>query len=354
MTDRHAASWLYLQVFIQETLETPFERDALIGLGDELITPYVRQWVGHCRAQGWASRFFFLRYGSGGYHLRLRMLGRPDVLEESVEPYLARGVADFFNAHLPALGLPDAPLSAEDLRRMGRLRRDVYEPEYSKYGGAEGMPLAEEHFEVSSEVTIDVLEAERASGIRRAQFVLELIRVLVGAFTDSPLEQAFIYKTYTHYWVPLERLRRNPSMAQTLESNYARQREDLVRRFDAGGAGSLELKWREKSHDPFPRWRAHVTEHVARLKAMESEGRLRAAQFDGGEEQRRLLSEVPGIAGAPVVSLLMITNYLHMLCNRLALPPLYEVQLTYLLYRHLEEKFGVSADPYPVLLEPEA
>jgi hypothetical protein len=214
--------------------------------------------------------------------------------------------------------------------------------------------LAEEHFEVSSEVTFDVIEAERASSVKRAQFVLELIRMLVSAFGDSPLEQAFILKTYTHYWMPLERLKGDPSTAQTLESNYARQRADLSRRFTADGAGALERAWQSKPESPFRRWRAHVFEHVTRLKDLEASGHLRAGQFEGGATQRELLAAVPGVAAAPIVSLLVLTNYLHMLCNRLALPPLYEVQLTYLLYRQLEEQLGVTSGLYPVWLEPGA
>lgn len=354
MKDSHDAHWLYLQIFIQETLETPFERDLIIGLGDELITPHVREWVEHCRARGWMSRFFFLRFGNEGYHLRLRIEGRPEELQSSVKPYLEKGVEGFFNAHLSSLGLPDARLSAEDLWRMGRLRQAVYEPEQAKYGGAVGMPLAEEHFEVSSEVTFDILDAARESGVRRSQFVLELIYMLIRAFSDSPLVQAFILKTYTHYWVPLERLRRNPSMARTLESNYERQRADFLRRFDASEAGRLERSWQSKPHNPFPRWREHVFEHVKRLKSLEASGGLSAAQFDGDNLQREFLADVPDIERAPVVSMLMITNYLHMLCNRLALPPLYEVQMTYLLYRYLEEKFDIRSGLYPVLLEPES
>ncbi|MDT5156879.1 MAG: hypothetical protein QOH51_1236 [Acidobacteriota bacterium] len=352
MNERHTSEWLYLQIYLSESMDATFDRNLMIGLCDELITPHVREWVGHCRAQGWMKSFFFLRFGGEGYHLRLRLKGRPDQLHAEAKPFLEGEAAGFFQKHAAALGLLHAHLSADDLRELRRLRLAQYEPEYEKYGGELGMSLAEEHFEVSSEVSFQVLEAERALGIKRSQVAFELLHILVSEFSAKAREQAFILKTYTHYWVPLSRLERNPPMARLLESNYERQRDDLFRRFDPDADATLGHSWQTKPHNPFPRWREHLREHIGRLKALEADGRVSTAQFADGKLQRALLTEVPGIERTPTVSLLILTNYLHMLCNRLALPPLYEVQMTYLLYRHLEEKFGFKSGLYPVLLDP--
>ncbi len=70
-------------------------------------------------------------------------------------------------------------------------------------------------------------------------------------------------------------------------------------------------------------------------------------------QHQALLRTVPTINTFPTVALLILPNYVHMLNNRLGLTPLQEVQLAYLLYRHLEDAYEIApAALYSLSLEP--
>jgi len=117
-----------------------------------------------------ASRWFFLRYWKHGPHIRLRLL-----LEDSTADEILRTVqikiSDYLAAH-PSTGAPPEPRLKEILNTLASLegvdqqqellpdntlRLDRYEPEYDKYGGESGVALAEDLFQRSSEVTLEVL-----------------------------------------------------------------------------------------------------------------------------------------------------------------------------------------------------
>jgi len=101
------------------------------------VAPVVRR----ATRSGAADRWFFLRYGDPDQHLRVRLHGRPERLRRSVLPALERAVAPF---------LADG--------RIWRVTVDTYEREIERYGGPEGIELAEELFHRDSEAALDIIE----------------------------------------------------------------------------------------------------------------------------------------------------------------------------------------------------
>jgi lantibiotic biosynthesis protein len=91
----------------------------------EVVAPLTRDAI----ASGSARRWFFVRYGDPEWHVRLRIEGDPRVLWGEV---------------LPALQDACAPWIADD--RIHRLALDTYVRETARYGGLEGIELAEEIF----------------------------------------------------------------------------------------------------------------------------------------------------------------------------------------------------------------
>ena len=86
------------------------------------------------------DQWFFLRYADPGPHLRLRFHGSPDQL---------------LGILLPSLHEALAPLLQKGLG--WRLQVDTYEQEVERYGGPEGMRLAEAWFSVDSANVLDQL-----------------------------------------------------------------------------------------------------------------------------------------------------------------------------------------------------
>jgi thiopeptide-type bacteriocin biosynthesis protein len=122
------AEWLFAKLYC-----SPSHADRLLL---ELVQPLVTE----VRAAGTADRWFFLRYGDPRWHLRLRFHGDAAALSGHVLPLLGRMAGPF--------------------RRQGivwRLEFDRYEPEVERYGGAQGIGIAERLFQSDSELCLDLL-----------------------------------------------------------------------------------------------------------------------------------------------------------------------------------------------------
>lgn len=347
--------WLYCQIYLQDgPAAHTVPADKLRALCDRLILAGVQRWVGHLRNQGWLEQFFFIRYAEDGYHLRLRVKGEPNCLQGAVRSYLEEEIARFFAEHerqQPSAGMP---LSRQIVKESGRLRYAVYEPEYAKYAGCEGTRLAEEHFQLSSDLCFQVLQAEAESRINRAQFALELMNILLSCYGVAAHEKAFLLKGYTGYWLALVPPDQQAAMVAAMETNYRQKKEKLAGRLVADGPGALEASWRQRAAAPtlFDTWRNHLQRHLEQIKQLEQEGRLQSPITAHVASHQALLQQVPAINEYPTTALLILPNYLHMLNNRLGLTPLQEVQLTHLVYRYLEERLGIESDFYTLILEP--
>ncbi|HYG65340.1 MAG TPA: lantibiotic dehydratase [Thermoanaerobaculia bacterium] len=103
----------------------------------EAVAPVVRQALGSGAADGW----FFIRYSDPGWHVRVRFHGDPAALQSQVVPALQEAVA---------------PMLADG--RLWQVLYDTYQREVERYGGPEGMPIAERLFQVDSEAVLAILE----------------------------------------------------------------------------------------------------------------------------------------------------------------------------------------------------
>lgn len=352
-TSTEEGSWLYLQIFPHPQAPLGEHQGRLIALCDQLLEPTLRTWVAHCAEQGWIRRFFFIRYAEGGYHLRLRLLGENAQLQQQVSPLLEDQLAQFFAAHRAEL--PDlAPsITAENLVATGHLRYAAYEPELDKYGGVRGVAMAEEHFELSSEIAFDILSVERQTGTTRSQFALEIMRLYLQSYGTTIEGQILILRGYTHYWLSHVSAGQLADIQVGFESNFQRKKARLHARLGAKGMGRLESIMAGNPTSPFRRLRTHLIGHFARLSALEEEGALETSARDHLVAHTPLLSSYPVLCHTPIVGLQILPNYIHMMNNRLGLSPWHEIQLTYLLYRFLEEASGQNhSTQIPLALEP--
>jgi lantibiotic biosynthesis protein len=108
---------------------------------DRLLTEFVPALLGELRKGGVAPRWFFARYADPQWHLRLRFHGDPAVLQAQVLPLLQTRI--------------------EEEQRRGtvwRLQFDDYEPEVDRYGGPVAIHLAEQIFQLDSELCLQLLQ----------------------------------------------------------------------------------------------------------------------------------------------------------------------------------------------------
>jgi hypothetical protein len=211
--------------------------------------------------------------------------------------------------------------------------------------------MAEQHFELSSKLCFQILRAEQTAGIARSQFSLELMHILLAAYGPSLAEQAFLLKAYSSYWMQLVDPRQQADVARSLEANYQRRKASLGQRLHTE-RGTVEQSCATINPDLFPAWRDHVATHIPQLKQIERLGLLESPLAEHLARHAGLLEQVPTIRDTPTSGLLIVTNYLHLLNNRLGLSPLHEIQLTHLMYRYIEDQLGIVSDACPLLLEP--
>src|SRR5215471_12821427 len=108
---------------------------------DQLLRSVVAPLIRRSTSSGAVDQWFFIRYGDPDWHLRLRVHGTPERLR-----------AEF----LPQLEAAVAPLI--DTGELWRFQLDSYEREVERYGGAEGLLVAEKIFSADSEAALGILE----------------------------------------------------------------------------------------------------------------------------------------------------------------------------------------------------
>lgn len=99
------------------------------------VKPFLEQYI--WSRQG--TRAFFIRYeDEKGRHIRLRLRGEAEWVEETLRPALA----GWFEGR-------------------GEWKEVAYEPETARFGGERGLALAEEYFHVSTRVVLERLSRDR-------------------------------------------------------------------------------------------------------------------------------------------------------------------------------------------------
>jgi thiopeptide-type bacteriocin biosynthesis protein len=102
-----------------------------------LVAPVVRSAI----SSGAADQWFFIRYGDPDWHLRLRLHGAPERLRGEVLASLQSAVA-----------------ALSGTGQVWRFQLDTYEQEVERYGGPNGIALAEKVFHADSDAALGIVE----------------------------------------------------------------------------------------------------------------------------------------------------------------------------------------------------
>ncbi|HTQ81234.1 MAG TPA: lantibiotic dehydratase, partial [Thermoanaerobaculia bacterium] len=124
------SEWLYAKLYTGSSTADRVLR--------EVISPVVNE----AMKSGAADSWFFIRYGDPQWHVRVRFHGDPARLGGRVLPALSAAAAEW---------LADG--------RLWKLQLDTYEREIERYGGPEGIVLAERLFEADSAAVLEIVES---------------------------------------------------------------------------------------------------------------------------------------------------------------------------------------------------
>lgn len=288
------------------------------GACDAVLLEAVEPFVRACEARGWIDRWFFIRYGERGPHVRLRLHGVRAVLEREAAPALREHLADLFPA--VAEGFPDGPFPAAG-EGVSRIATVPYEPETERYGGPEGVLLAEEFFHLSSEAALALLRgtrrAERSSRLGKALLATVVLVHTFRGSREGAGDFARAYATgYLRALVPDGE--RREQLARAFGGGFEQQAETLTAYVEEAWS---RLESGEPLSEALDRYRAGLEEVRGRFGALLDAGRLAQAGTVVTEWERAV--------GA------IVSSYVHMMNNRLGVTIQEESYLAYLIHRSL-------------------
>jgi len=206
------SEWLYVKLYTGTATADVLLRD--------VVAPVVREALGSGVADSW----FFIRYGDPDWHLRLRLHGDPRELHARI---------------LPALADAAAPLL--DDRRMWRLQLDTYEREVERYGGPEGICLAERLFGVDSETVLallNLLEGDEGAEARWRLALVGIDRLLTDLGMDVTGKLGVLERMRRTFW---REFKGDKSLRVQLDQKLRADRRSLTRLLDGDPEATAPL-----------------------------------------------------------------------------------------------------------------
>ncbi|MBK6931486.1 MAG: thiopeptide-type bacteriocin biosynthesis protein [Saprospirales bacterium] len=266
-------TWLSFHFY---PLETP---DVFLARG---VRPFLEQYIWPTKN----ARAFFIRYADErGPHIRLRLRGEPDWLEQLIRPALEAWMAE-----------------------RGEVEEVPYVPETGRFGGPGALEWAEEYFHLSTRVVLERLNRPFTYG----DALFDALRLhVITAFASgwNREKSAWYFDQLCTQWMELF-FQPAPAAAESGANWQATLREDF-----------------EKSFDP--------QREELRLVVTELWAALEKEKFDAGQPEwlrwlrgnQMILPEFGEALEKSLPSLLHLTN------NRLGVNNQDEVYLNYLLSR---------------------
>ncbi|OKK17236.1 hypothetical protein AMK16_20320 [Streptomyces sp. CB00455] len=283
-------------------------------------------------ASGEAARWFFIRYGDGGPHVRIRV-------RDLSAPAAARLPGELRRM---AEGVPAVPRSPGPWpSRHGEVRTVAYVPETHRYGGPRALPVAEEVFAASTQVATQALRALREGngGGARLALAADLAHATVYGLGMDRLTGARWLRRHAAgwRWVTEVELLPGASVHTRVNSVYAAQRDGLARRaqdlrdqLDAGTAPPWAGQWATRVRESDELLRAGDGPLPAGARHAEGEADPETGEGLGDE-----------------VRAWVWASQLHMLFNRLGVTPDEERAVCRLAARTLLETGGRPQGFFP-------
>lgn len=269
-------------------IHTPYEHHETVIA--TVLTPLVRG----IRDAAELESLFFVRLSSPSWQIRFRVVGDSSWLRESYRPAAVERLR---------------PL--RETGRVTRVEETKYEREVERYGGPEGMALAEAIYTADTLACLDLLELERRGELGRSRRELAL---LLGERCADLLGLTGLRRE-SYYRFAWEWTR---ELGTWDEDDLA----GLEARYEAQAAAFGELLGSETSRDPESLWGGAEAARVVETFL----GRVapRIEQVLAGRAEGKIRQHVSYLGW----------SYTHLTCNRLGLPPRVEAILRFLMHRH--------------------
>jgi thiopeptide-type bacteriocin biosynthesis protein len=237
------ADWLSVKVFTGAATADRVLLEAVGPLAHDAMT------------SGAARRWFFIRHGDPAWHLRVRIHGSPDALDQHVAPAMRATTQQLLdNGH------------------VWRVDVDTYEPEPSRYGGVAGVDVAERIFHADSEAVLDILRrlepGDRGSD-ERWRLALGGVARLLSDLGLSDQERLALTAHLRDGFAA--EFRADPALRRRIGQRFRAERHELQVLLDPTWGDGHPLA---PGSDVLRRRSARIAPLVAELRALERAGTL--------------------------------------------------------------------------------
>jgi thiopeptide-type bacteriocin biosynthesis protein len=288
---RSGRSWVSAHLQFSGALYSE-QCDALLRT---IVMPTV-DWLGQT---GWVDSFFFVRYGEGGPHVRLRLRGAREILLSRVVPALEQKAVRWRRTGSRARKV-----------RFSDLAWIAYEPEMDRYGGSRGMGVAERLADASSRMVLELLEREASVDLeRRLALGLVAFLCLTSAFFDDASDVKYFANRYRDGFLKsiAGELPTREKLATAFDGAYGRQQPVVD---PAVRALWLALRNGQPLGAPHDRFCQEAHRAARHLKRLAANGALTVSS-----------QKTDSFAAARAA---IVPSYVHLTMNRLGLPVSHE------------------------------
>lgn len=340
MEDNVIKNWMSIHIFYASNV-------------NPMLVEAIEPLIGDLRERGLIQRSFFIKYWLEGPHIRLRLLPAESAdeeeikqrVEEAIYAYLKRRPALYSADHEGARSFYKDMFIVEygeqkwietygengtmAVRPNNSLHYIAYEPEYHRYGGVDGVEVAEWHFEKSSEIVMRLIR-EMNLHVRSILLGLSIQLSLPMCFCFLQDERKTIdfFTNYRKFW--MENYQKRDDLTADFEKKFQRTPVKLQQRIQE--IWNYAVERRPEHMTSLERdWADHIHELKFRIDCLIAERRLIFQDRYG--EGKPFIPEDPFIAYN-----LLLSGYIHMTNNRLSVLIRDEVYLAHLLRHALEER----------------
>lgn len=175
-------------------------------------------------------KYFFIRYWELGPHIRLRLL-----VDAKDKDYIKKEIASFFGLYMeknPTI----RKVEKNHFMLNNTLQFIDYEPEVERYGGKEGIIVAESHFHDSSEIVLDIIQNMKNDwSLSLAQGIsLQLAYIFIKG---TSLEKYEIIEMITimdnSYWKEKAKIiSKTENIDALFENQYSKNKKNILAKID--------------------------------------------------------------------------------------------------------------------------
>ncbi|HEX9964809.1 MAG TPA: lantibiotic dehydratase C-terminal domain-containing protein [Allosphingosinicella sp.] len=263
--------------------------------------------------------WFFIQYAEGGMHLRFRLRDSPSCYNQFLQGVRAKAWA---LAQSPGeMSEPPAGGFADERGHFhfpGSIVEIPYVPEIQRYGGPDALVENEALFAFSTSLALKLIGATLGDIPKRARLAIDLmLAAAIVAVEDSGREGEF-FEAYSRFWASnLLKASRMPEGSRLTSTPMAQSRLQSLREFGESG---------DAPKSPSHLWLRRLAEARRRFQDLAASGKL-VSPAEG-----KIVTDRPGRESA-VSNMLM--SQIHMLNNRLGIPPYLEMMWAAALARSL-------------------